>query len=130
MKLLRRTPRLVQATDEGIAFRGQVGRVLEQLDDATAALRNSRALVSGNLRVTAPYDLGVAAASAPLVAELVERFPGVSVEMVLTEAVLNFESHQIDSSRCGPGPRSATPPRSSRSGSTRSTSGSTHRPGT
>jgi DNA-binding transcriptional LysR family regulator len=95
VKLLRRTPRLVQATDEGVGFRTQVGRVLEQLDDATAQLRNAHALPSGNLRVTAPYDLGVTV-FAPLIAGFVERYPGVSVDMVLTEAVLNFESHQID----------------------------------
>jgi DNA-binding transcriptional LysR family regulator len=94
-KLLRRTPRLVQATDEGVAFRAQVGRVLEQLDDATATLRQARSLPSGNLRVTAPYDLGVTI-FAPLIAEFAEMFPAVTVEMVLTEAVLNFESHQID----------------------------------
>lgn len=95
VKLLRRTPRLVQATDEGVGFRTQVGRVLEQLDDATATLRHAQALPSGNLRVTAPYDLGVTV-FAPLIAEFVDRFPAVSVDMVLTEAVLNFESHQID----------------------------------
>jgi DNA-binding transcriptional LysR family regulator len=95
VKLLRRTPRLVQATDEGVAFRAQVGRILEQLDEATDTLRNARSLPSGNLRVTAPYDLGVTV-FAPMIAEFAERFPGVTVEMVLTEAILNFESHQID----------------------------------
>ena len=95
VKLLRRTPRLVQATDEGIGFRTHVGRVLEQLDDATAQLRHAQALPSGNLRITAPYDLGVTV-FAPLIAEFADRFPAVSVDMVLTEAVLNFESHQID----------------------------------
>jgi DNA-binding transcriptional LysR family regulator len=95
VKLLRRTPRLVQATDEGVGFRTQVGRALDQLEDATAQLRNAQELPAGVLRVTAPYDLGVTV-FAPLISEFVERFPGVSVDMVLTEAVLSFESHQID----------------------------------
>jgi DNA-binding transcriptional LysR family regulator len=95
VKLLRRTPRLVEATDEGALFRTELGPVLDQLADATATLRKAQSLPSGNLRVTAPYDLGVTV-FAPLIAEFAERFPGVTVEMVLTEAVLNFESHKID----------------------------------
>ncbi len=68
VKLLRRTPRLVQATDEGGAFRAQVGRILEQLDEATDTLRNARSLPSGNLRVTALlYDLGVTPVFAPMI---------------------------------------------------------------
>jgi DNA-binding transcriptional LysR family regulator len=45
--------------------------------------------------VTAPIDLGLSIV-APLVAGFVERFPKLSIEMLLTEAFLDFEAHQID----------------------------------
>ena len=50
--LLRRSPRLVQATENGIAYRVQVGRALELLDDATTVLQDARATPSGVLRVS------------------------------------------------------------------------------
>jgi DNA-binding transcriptional LysR family regulator len=78
-----------------VAFRAQVGRALAELDDATAALRTAHSRPSGTLRVTAPYDLGVTV-FAPIIAAFVERYPGVTVDMLLTEAVLNFESDRID----------------------------------
>jgi DNA-binding transcriptional LysR family regulator len=93
--LLRRTPRLVQATEDGAAYRARVGRVLELLDDANTEAQHARALPSGLLRVTAPYDLGVSI-FAPLIAGFAERFPEVSVELLLTEAFLDFDAQQID----------------------------------
>jgi DNA-binding transcriptional LysR family regulator len=93
--LLRRSPRLVQATEDGLAYRLRVGRALELLDDAAIAVQHARATPRGHLRVTAPYDLGVSLI-APLVAGFAARCPEVSVEMVLTEAMLDFDAHQID----------------------------------
>lgn len=95
VQLLRRSPRLVQATEDGLAYRMRVGRVLELLEDANTAVQQARATPSGHLRVTAPFDLGVSLL-APLVAGFSERFPEVSVEMLLTEARLDFDAHQID----------------------------------
>lgn len=93
--LVRRSPRLVQATEEGLAYRMRVGRVLELLDDANAAAQKERATPSGYLRVTAPIDLGLSIV-APLIAGFLERFPKLSLEMLLTEAFLDFEANQID----------------------------------
>ena len=70
--LLRRSPRLVQATENGIAYRVQVGRALELLDDATTVLQDARATPSGVLRVTAPTDIGISLV-APLMADFMTR---------------------------------------------------------
>ena len=93
--LLRRSPRLVQATEDGLAYRLRVGRSLEMLDDASTAVQRARSTPSGHLRVTAPLDLGVSTV-APLVAGFIERYPDISVEMILSQAVLDFDSNQID----------------------------------
>lgn len=93
--LVRRSPRLVQATEDGLAYRMRVGRILELLDDASAAVQRAHGAPSGHLRVTAPIDLGLSIV-APLVAGFVERFPSLSIEMLLTETFLDFDAHQID----------------------------------
>lgn len=93
--LLRRSPRLVQATEDGAAYRASVGRALELLDAANEQARRAPSAPSGHLRVTAPVDLGVTLL-APAVASFVERYPAITVEMILTEATLDFDGHQID----------------------------------
>lgn len=93
--LLRRTPRLVEATEVGAEFRTRLGRALDLVDDAIAQAREAHGRPSGHLRVTAPIDLGQSLL-ASLVGEFIERHPGVTVEMVLSDAVLDFDAHRID----------------------------------
>jgi DNA-binding transcriptional LysR family regulator len=93
--LLRRSPRLVQATEDGAAFRLRLGPVLELLADTTAAVRHTRSRPAGHLRVTAPNDLGVSVL-APIVTAFSARYPDVTVDMVLTDRVLDFDGDQID----------------------------------
>lgn len=93
--LLRRSPRLVQPTDDGVAYRARLGRALELLDDANAQLLDAHATPHGQLRVTAPTDIAVSVL-APAVASFSERYPDVTVEMVLTEQRLDFDADQID----------------------------------
>lgn len=93
--LLRRSPRRVEPTEDGAAYRSRAGKALELLEDADAALKDTSAAPSGHLRVTAPIDLG-ATLLAPVVTAFVTAYPAVTVEMVLTEQVLDFDGHQID----------------------------------
>lgn len=95
VRLLRRSPRLVQATDEGLAYRTRVGNAIDALDDAGHALTQTRNEPHGHLRITAPVDLGVTML-APLVAAFTDRYPAITVEMLLTPQVLDFELNQVD----------------------------------
>lgn len=95
VELLRRSPRLVQATEDGVAYRMRVGRALELLEDANVAVQQARSRPRGHLRVTAPFDLGLSIL-APLSAGFAERFPEISLELLLTEALLDFDAHQVD----------------------------------
>ena len=94
VSLLRRSPRVVQATEDGAAYRLQVGKILEMLDDANCTVARSNATPSGHLRVTAPNDL--AATLAPLIVDFTNRYPDITIEMVLTQTVLDFDAHQLD----------------------------------
>lgn len=101
--LLRRSPRLVRPTDDGAAYRERVGRVLELLDDANDNVRQSVSVPTGHLRVTAPMDLA-SSVLAPLVADFAAQFPKVTIEMVLTEQILDFDANQIDVALRATGP--------------------------
>jgi DNA-binding transcriptional LysR family regulator len=93
--LLQRSPRSVAPTEEGTAYRARVGRALELLEDAHAEVQDGQRAPRGHLRVTAPPDLAVTMVS-PIVAGFIDRVPDVTVELVVTEARLDFESHQLD----------------------------------
>lgn len=92
--LLRRSPRLVQPTEEGLLYRGRLNQALELLDEATAALQEPNTAPKGHLRVTAPQDFGVA--FAPLMTSFLEQYPGITLEMILTDQNLDFDLDQID----------------------------------
>lgn len=95
VSLVRRSPRLVQPTEDGLAFRQRVGQALEQLDEATAAVQHTNATPRGKLRVTAPADLAVRLI-APLLAQFGSLYPDVQVEMLLTDKRLDFDGEQLD----------------------------------
>ena len=102
-ELLRRSPRLVQTTEDGALYRVRIGRALELLEEANAEVQHRRAVPAGHLRVTAPFDLGVNVFAAPI-ARFVERYPTITLELVLTEALLDFDGHQIDVALRASGP--------------------------
>ncbi len=95
VSLLRRSPRLVSPTEDGAAYRARIGRALELLDDAGSQLRRAHDAPRGHLRVTAPNDLAVSLLG-PMVARFIERFPEVTIDLLLTEKRLDLETEQID----------------------------------
>lgn len=92
--LLRRSPRLVQPTEDGARFRERVGLAIELFDDASAELREAGE-PQGQLRVTAPVDLALTTLG-PIVAAFAREVPAVTVELVLTDALLDFDAHRLD----------------------------------
>lgn len=93
--LLRRGRGRVQSTEEGAAYRVRVGRVLELLDEASGELRHAMERPHGHLRVTAPHDLATEV-FAPQIAEFSRRHPDISLELLLTGTLLDFDAHQVD----------------------------------
>jgi DNA-binding transcriptional LysR family regulator len=92
--LLRRSPRLVEPTEDGLAYRARVGEVLELLGDANTTVRGARAVPSGHLRVTSPPEFN--SLLAPLIAAFAERYPGVVVDLLVTEQVVDLEAEHVD----------------------------------
>lgn len=93
--LLRRGPRRVTPTEDGLAYRARLARVLELLDDAHAELRDAQGKPRGRIRITAPSDFALAVL-APIVASFMERHPEVVIDLLASEQRLDFESERID----------------------------------
>jgi DNA-binding transcriptional LysR family regulator len=93
--LLHRSARRVQPTDEGISYRAQAGQALALLEEATSALQHERSRPRGTLRLTMLHDFG-SLVIAPLLPAFFVRYPEISLEVLLTDQVLDFEENQID----------------------------------
>lgn len=94
-RLLSRTPRAVTTTEEGIGFYAKARDALALLQDATETARQSRALPSGHLRVTAPHDIGQEVLPRLIVA-FRQAQPQITVELILTDSPLDLTAHRID----------------------------------
>ncbi|CAN0619961.1 LysR family transcriptional regulator [Burkholderia multivorans] len=95
VRLLHRTTRKQTLTDEGAQFHAQVLRILAEIDQTEALMRDRRGTVSGLLRVTAPGEFG-RLRLAPLVAEFQRQHPQVTVQLMLTDLVVDLLAHEID----------------------------------
>jgi DNA-binding transcriptional LysR family regulator len=93
--LLRRSPRLVVPTEEGLLYRARVGVALEALDDAARALDGAREVPRGLLRITAPADLG-SAWLPEICARFMARYPEIRLEVLASDERLDLDAHHID----------------------------------
>jgi DNA-binding transcriptional LysR family regulator len=95
VKLLNRSSRAVSATAEGRVFYHRSIQALALLDEGATELRNTNLEPSGLLRVTMPVDLGLSIFP-PLIAEFLDLYPKIRVEVLLNETVLDLTTNQID----------------------------------
>jgi DNA-binding transcriptional LysR family regulator len=94
VSLLRRTPRQVEPTDDGTAYRVRVAEVLELLADANASARGALAEPSGVLRVTTPP--GFEDVLGRLFATFMTEFPQVVVSASVSERFVDLGSEHVD----------------------------------
>ncbi len=95
VRLLHRTTRNLSVTSEGHAFHRRVAPLVASLRDATRTLGSGNKEPEGVLRVTAPNDIGSAFLSEQIVL-FAERYPLLSVELMLTNRKLNLVSEGLD----------------------------------
>lgn len=93
--LLARTPRAVSATEEGLLFHAKAREALGLLEDATEGARASRSAPQGNLRVTAPVDMGIDLLP-PLIVAFQQRHPQIRIELLITDTPLDLAANRID----------------------------------
>ena len=94
-RLLNRTTRRIALTDEGRAYYERARRILADVADAEAAASAKQAVPQGRLAIGAPVMFGRLHA-APLVAEFVDCHPGIKVELLLMDRVVNLVEEGLD----------------------------------
>jgi len=93
--LLNRTTRRLHLTDEGRQYLAQCRAILAQVQEAEAMLQSRYAAPRGRLVVTASVGFGRRHV-APVVAEFVQRHPGVTAELLCVDRVVNLVEEGVD----------------------------------
>jgi DNA-binding transcriptional LysR family regulator len=101
VRLLNRSTRSLQLTPEGAAFHERARGVLAELDDAERSAA-SGATPAGKLRVNTNLPFGHHFLL-PLVPEFLARYPQVTLDIVLTDTVVDLVADRTDVAiRAGP----------------------------
>src|SRR5258706_3352513 len=95
VRLLNRTSRCINLTDEGAAYFDRCRQILLDLEEAEAAITDGQSQPRGRLRVQFPRALGKKVAM-PAIAQFLERYPEIAVDVVLDARSLNLEEEGID----------------------------------
>jgi DNA-binding transcriptional LysR family regulator len=95
MRLLHRTTRRLSLTDEGHVFFARSKELLAELAQAEAEITSRSDAASGLLRVNAPVSFGILHL-APLWGEFRARFPSVTLDISLTDRVVDLVEEGYD----------------------------------
>lgn len=100
--LIARTTRRTEPTVAGLAFHSRCVEILRQAEEALTELGEASREPSGMLRLTATFAYGTSVL-APLVARFRQRYPAVSLELLLSDTKLDLIEQRIDLAiRMGP----------------------------
>ena len=99
-RLLTRTTRAVAATVEGQAYCRRACAILQQVDEAEAALRMGRGSPIGKLRVKVPVALGRVVLM-PEIRSFLRRYPRISLELGCTDRSVDLVKEGVDVARRG-----------------------------
>lgn len=94
-RLLHRTTRKLTLTEAGQAYFDRVQPLLAELEAAAEEVRASTASIRGTVRISASVAYGQAVL-VPLLPELHARHPGLEIELLLTDAVVDLATQRID----------------------------------
>ena len=88
-KLLHRTTRRVVLTEIGRSYLDSVEQILGEIEQAEASVSASHLEVRGTLRVSAPISFGIRKI-APLLAEFARLYPKVTIDLDLSDRVVDL----------------------------------------
>lgn len=94
-QLIARSTRSLALTTEGQQLFHCAQRILAEIDEAESVLLRGKMEPQGLLRVSAPLDLGRTHVS-PVCCELVRSYPHISVDLVLTDRLVELISERMD----------------------------------
>jgi DNA-binding transcriptional LysR family regulator len=94
-RLMNRTTRRLSLTDEGHAFLAHCKEALGLVKEAEEEIQNKRDHVAGLIRINAPVTFGVLHL-APLWGKFTEKFPEISLEVTLSDRVVDLIEEGFD----------------------------------
>ena len=94
-RLLHRTTRRISLTQDGEVFMSRAEALLDAAAAARASVGRAQAEPQGRLRVTMPSSFGRQHVS-PVIGEFLRRYPGVSVDLRLTDQLVDLVDAGID----------------------------------
>ena len=94
-RLIARNTRRLALTEEGQNLYERAQRILAEVDEAEAVLTSGRVEPQGLLRVSAPVAFGRAHVS-PVCRDLVSAHPKISIDLVLTDRMVDLIEEGID----------------------------------
>lgn len=95
VRLLKRTTRRIQITQEGQEYYLRCKQILADVAEAGDAVTVGRSLPRGLLRISAPVALG-RRQIAPIVPAYNRRYPDVRIELVLSDRMIELEEEGFD----------------------------------
>lgn len=87
-QLLRRSTRQVNPTEMGMVFYDRAVSILNDMEEATAAVTQLQGRPRGTLRVNAPMTFGFLHLS-PVIADFMALYPDVHIDLVLNDRVVD-----------------------------------------
>ncbi|CAO3360192.1 Transcriptional regulator, LysR family [Azospirillum palustre] len=94
-RLLNRTTRKLSLTEVGQAYYERCTRILADLEEAEQAVADLHAAPRGRLRLNAPVSFGIMHL-APAVAEFLERYPAIEIDMDLNDRTVDLVDEGYD----------------------------------
>lgn len=94
-RLLNRTTRRLSLTEEGRAYYQRVLPILSAIDEAERAVTELHDEPRGLLKVNSSTAFGHLHV-APLLPELLEKFPEMRVQLTLTDSIVNLVEEEVD----------------------------------
>ncbi len=95
VRLLQRTTRRTQITQEGREYYHRCKQILADIEEAGEAVTVGRSRPRGMLRISAPVALGRKLV-APFIPAYKQRYPEVRIELVLSDRTVDLEDEGFD----------------------------------
>ena len=95
IRLLQRTTRAIHLTADGQAFYGQARRIVADIEALQSEIAGQRGTPHGLLRVTTSLAFSTHQL-APLIAEFLERYPLIELELMPTDRVVDIVEEGVD----------------------------------
>jgi DNA-binding transcriptional LysR family regulator len=95
LKLLNRTTRKVNVTEDGAVYYDRIVQVLAELEDVETSLPNASTAPQGNLRVDVPSPLA-ALVLMPALPDFHARYPDITFEMGASDRMVDLIGENVD----------------------------------